>query len=434
MNRNLEKQLLLWNEDPKRKPLILKGVRQCGKTYLLKEFGRQYYEDVAYFNFEENEKLKAAFEGDLDVNRILMELGVFRGKKIKQNTTLVIFDEIQFCNRALTSLKYFQENAPQYPIVCAGSLLGIALAKPLSFPVGKVDFLTLRPMTFIEFLKANNEGMLCEYLENLKHTDTPSALIHEKLVSHLRNYYLTGGMPEVVQTWCESHDIEKVESVQQKILDSYELDFAKHAPIHDFPKLSAIWRSIPEQLSKENSKFIFGQVRKGWRARDLEDALEWLISAGLAYKVSRIEKPFIPLSSYADQTFFKLYLSDVGLLRRLSKVPASVLFDKEDHYCEFKGAMTENFVLGELVASQNSMPYYWKSKNIAEVDFVTQIGVNIVPIEVKSERNDRAKSLAQYRKEYRPKHSVKTSMKLFSGSEELRNIPLYLIWKMDDLL
>jgi predicted AAA+ superfamily ATPase len=434
MKRNLEEQLILWKQNPKRKPMILKGVRQCGKTYLLKRFGDSYYKDVAYFNFEENEKLKTVFEGDLNVKRILMELGVFRGKKIDSTETLLIFDEIQFCNRAITSLKYFEENAPEYSIVCAGSLLGIALAKPLSFPVGKVDFLTLYPMTFLEFLSANNENMLCEYLENIKLEDSPSELIHEKLVELLRCYYITGGMPEVVQMWCETHDVEKVEEVQQRILDSYELDFAKHAPSNDFPKLSAIWRSIPEQLSKENSKFIFGQVRKGWRARDLEDALEWLISAGMIYKVCKIEKPFIPLSAYADQTSFKLYLSDIGLLRKLSRLPASTLFEKDENYKEFKGAMTENFTLCELVSSEQYMPYYWKSKNIAEVDFVTQLNSDIVPIEVKSEKNTHTKSLTQYRKLYNPKSSVITSMKLLSGNKDLLNIPLYMIWKIKSLI
>jgi predicted AAA+ superfamily ATPase len=288
-------------------------------------------------------------------------------------------------------------------------------------------------MNFYEFLEANNEEMLSEYIKNLRVSDKVSELVHEKLVFYLRNYYLSGGMPEVVKIWCQTKDIQKVEAAQQRILDSYELDFAKHAPNNAYPKLAAIWRSIPEQLSKENSKFIFGQVRKGWRAKDLEDALEWLISAGLTYKVCKIEKPFMPLSAYADQTFFKLFLSDIGLLRRLSKLDPSVIFDKSDTYKEFKGALTENFALCELMSCSENIPYYWKSQNIAEVDFVVQAGAEIVPIEVKSEKNVKAKSLAEYRKKYEPKLSVKTSMKLLSKDDNILNVPLYLIWRIDNL-
>lgn len=330
----------------------------------------------------------------------------------------------------ITALKYFQENAGEYHLVCAGSLLGVALAKPLSFPVGKVDFLTLRPMNFYEFLLANGEELLGEYLAELKPNAKVSQLIHEKLITCLKNYFLTGGMPEVVRVWRDTQDIERVQTVQQKILDSYELDFAKHAPHHDFPKLSAIWRSIPRQLSKENSKFIFSQVKKGWRAKDLEDALEWLTSAGLVYKVCKIEKPFLPLSAYADQTFFKLYLVDVGLLSRMAKLPANVIFDRSETYKEFKSALTENFVLTELIASSGETPYYWKSQNKAEVDFITQIGTEIVPIEVKSATNDRSRSLAEYCKRYAPKYTVKTSLKPLSGEKNVRNIPLYLIGRM----
>ena len=427
MKRFLENDILTWKKNPHKKPLIIKGVRQCGKTFLLKEFGKKHYNDVAYFNFEGSEKLASIFEEDLNPTRIITELSIIHNKKIIANETLLIFDEIQFCNKALTSLKYFCENAPEYHIICAGSLLGIALSKPLSFPVGKVDFLTLYPMNFLEFLLASGEEMLFEYVKNIEFGNAMSEIIHDKLIGLLREFYITGGMPEVVKTWHETKDIEKVEEIQQRILDSYELDFAKHAPKTDFPKLSAIWRSIPEQLAKENTKFIFSQVRKGWRAKDLEDALEWLISAGIAYKIPKIEKPFIPLSAYADQTFFKLYLSDVGLLRKLAKLPARFLLEKTDAYREFKGSLTENFVLTELVTSTGEVPYYWRSQNIAEVDFVAQLWDEIVPIEVKAEQNDKAKSLMEYRKRYSPKYSVKTSMKMLSGDESLKNIPLYLI-------
>ncbi|MDR3119788.1 MAG: ATP-binding protein [Clostridiales bacterium] len=433
MKRNLLDKMKKWKNSEYRKPLIVKGVRQCGKTWLLREFGATFYEDAAYFNFEGNDDLGARFEHDLDVRRIVTELGILRKKAIIPGKTLIIFDEIQFCNRALTSLKYFCENAPEYHVICAGSLLGIALSKPLSFPVGKVDFLTLLPMNFQEFLLANGEEMLCEHLQDLKPNEKVSDLFAGKLENYLRAYYITGGMPEAVDTWIRTKDIEQLETVQQQILNSYELDFAKHAPSKDFPKLSAIWRSIPLQLSKENSKFIFSQVKKGWRAKDLEDALEWLLSAGLVYKVAKIEKPFVPLSAYADQTFFKLYLADVGLLRKMAGVSAGHILQKSDEYKEFKGAMVENYVLCEMVNLYEAEWFYWKSGNTAEVDFILRHDTDLIPVEVKSERNDKAKSLAEYRKKYNPRISVKTSMNNVGGGE-VRLIPLYLLWQMNKYL
>ena len=434
MERLLFQELIAWKEKTNRKPLILKGVRQCGKTYLLKTFGRQCYADTAYFNFEETESLKTLFETDYDVNRILFELGLTLGRTIQRETTLIIFDEIQECGRAITALKYFCENAPEYHIVCAGSLLGIALKKQPSFPVGKVDFLTLYPMSYAEFLLANGETQLAGYLAAFKRGERISEPVANKLATYLKQYYVTGGMPEVVQTWCETHDIEKTEKVQQMILDSYQFDFSKHAPAKDFPKILAIWQSIPEQLAKDNSKFIFGHVRKGWRAKDLEDALVWLEGAGLVYKVCRIEKPFIPMSAYADPTVFKLYLCDVGLLRKLSKLPYEVILESSALYAEFKGAMTENFVLCELLKSSENTPYYWTSGNLAEVDFVIQCGTQIVPIEVKSERNVKAKSLAEYRKKYEPVYAVKTSMRSETNGIGVLNIPLYLIGRLHALI
>jgi len=431
MQRLLLTELKKWKESERRKPLIVKGVRQCGKTHLLQAFGESCYADVAYFNFEGNHALAERFAVDLDVQRIISELGILRKKAIRPGETLIIFDEIQFCNPALTSLKYFCENAPEYHVVCAGSLLGIALSRPLSFPVGKVDFLTLYPMNFQEFLLANDEEMLCEYLTNLGAQEKVSALFAEKLEGYLRSYYITGGMPEAVSVWLKTRDIHELETVQQRILDSYELDFAKHAPGKDFPKLSAIWRSIPLQLAKENSKFVFSQVKKGWRAKDLEDALEWLLSAGLIYKTARIEKPFLPLSAYADQSFFKLYLADVGLLRKMSDLPAEAILAKNELYREFKGALTENYVLCELRTGQGGGDaFFWRSDNVAEVDFVVQRGMDIIPIEVKSERNDHAKSLTTYRKKYEPRTAFKFSMKNVS-SEEPRTVPLYLIWQLE---
>lgn len=434
MERTLITKLVEWKEKANRKPLILKGVRQCGKTYLLKEFGKRHYESCAYFNFEENDALKTVFEKDYDTSRIVFELGLYWGKTIEPGKTLLILDEVQECGRAITAMKYFCENAPEYHVVCAGSLLGIALQKQLSFPVGKVDFLTLYPMSFSEFLRAAGSETLADYVENFKKGDNLPEVIGEKLATILRQYYITGGMPEVVEVWCNTHSIEQVEGVQQAIINSYELDFAKHAPTKDFPKLTAIWRSIPEQLAKENTKFIFSHVKKGWRSKDLEDALEWLIGAGLVYKVCKIEKPFIPLSSYADDTSFKLYMSDVGILRKLSKLPYEVVLDATPNYKEFKGSMTENYVLCELLKSVDDTAYYWSSGNTAEVDFIIQSGTEIVPIEVKSERSVKARSLAEYRKKYTPKYSVKTSMKHETDGEEVLNIPLYLISRMTNFM
>lgn len=424
MKRFVIRDLLRWKNSPDRKPLVLKGVRQCGKTYILKEFGRENYPDVAYFNFEETPSLSALFDSDFDVRRILIELGVVRGKAIVPGETFVIFDEIQECGKALTSLKYFCENAPEYHIACAGSLLGIAI-HDVSFPVGKVDFLSLYPMSFYEFLAAAESEELADYMETRDPKKPLPEPVAVRLETALRQYYIVGGMPEVVETWRNTHDIERVEALQQQILSGYELDFVKHAAASVFPKLTAIWASVPQQLSKPNNKFVFSQVKKGWRAKDLEDALQWLIGAGLIYKVCRIEKPHLPLSSYADATAFKIYLCDVGLLRRLARVPAQVILDSNAIYTEFKGAMTENYVLNELVKSLGTEPYYWTSGNSAEVDFVVQLGTEIIPIEVKSEKNVKARSLTEYRSKYTPKFSVKASMRPSSAGSRILNIPLY---------
>ena len=433
MKRSISAQLLKWKNDPARKPLVLKGVRQCGKTYILKEFGSENYADVAYFNFEETPVLSNLFEQDHNVKRILVELGILRGKKILPGETLVIFDEIQECGKALTSLKYFCENAGEYHVACAGSLLGIAIHNNSSFPVGKVDLLTLYPMSFYEFLAAENEP-LAEYLKHYKTGTSLTEPFAVNLATALRLYYVVGGMPEAVDTWLNTHDIEKVETVQQQILSGYELDFIKHASPNDFPKLTAIWAAIPQQLAKPNTKFIFSQVKKGWRAKDLEDALRWMIGAGLVYKVCRIEKPHFPLSSYADESTFKLYLSDVGLLRRLAKIPSQIVVEPSAVYTDFKGAMTENFVLNELIKSVCEQAYYWNSGNQAEVDFVIQKNAEIIPIEVKSEKNVKARSLAEYRKKYEPGHAVLTSMKGDAGGNSVLNIPLYMIASLDGFL
>ena len=426
MKRLVIDELVKWKESINRKPLILKGVRQCGKTYILKEFGKEHYENVAYFNFEQDKSLSRVFDNDFDIKRIVYELSIISKSKIEQGKTLIIFDEIQECGNALTSLKYFNENGNGYHVACAGSLLGIALHKNVSFPVGKVDFITLYPMSFYEFLIAAGEENLYEYLITFKGKSVSEA-IAPKIINLLKQYYVVGGMPEVVDNWIKNQDIQEVEQIQQQIISSYELDFAKHADIKDFPKLTAIWSSIPNQLSKPNSKFIFSQVKKGYRAKDLEDALEWLVDAGLVYKVAKIEKPYIPLSSYADSSFFKIYLSDVGLLRRMANVPADVILDSSSIYSEFKGAVTENFVLNELTKTLRAPLYYWTSDNSAEVDFVVQSNSCVVPIEVKSETNVKARSLSVYIDKHQPKYAIKTSMKADVGGDRIYQLPLYLI-------
>lgn len=434
MKRLILSELVKWKTRKDRKPLILKGVRQCGKTYILNKFGQENYDEVAYFNFEGNPALAERFEQDLDPKRIIIELGILGRKMIKPQTTLVIFDEIQFCNKALTSLKYFCEQTPEYHIVCAGSLLGIALSQPLSFPVGKVDFLTLRPMSFYEFVIANDEQMLLDYLEKTTMNTSVPQIFADKLITVLKTYYITGGMPEAVAKWIDTKDVYEVERIQDMILSSYELDFAKHAPTADFPKLSLIWKSIPDQLTRENGKFMYGHVKPGARAKDLEDALQWLVGAGMVYKVCKIEKPSMPLSAYSNSNYFKLYLSDVGLLRRMSKLPATAIYEDSKLYSEFKGALTENYVLNELVILTGDVPYYWKSGNTAEVDFVVQLDEKIVPIEVKASTNVKARSLNVYREKYLPEVSARISMLNLKKDGGLLSIPLYMIWDIKKLM
>lgn len=434
MKRLIINELVKWKNRTDRKPLILKGVRQCGKTYILNEFGKEHYDQVAYFNFEGNPALAERFEQDLDPKRIILELGILSGKLIKPQTTLIFFDEIQFCNKALTALKYFYEQTPEYHIVCAGSLLGIKLSRPTSFPVGKVDFLTLRPMSFYEFVLANDEQMLLEYLEKINPKTPIPQMFADKMITLLKTYYITGGMPEAVAKWIDTREVSEVERIQDVILSSYELDFAKYAPAVDFPKLSLIWKSIPDQLAKENGKFVYGHVKQGARAKDLEDSIQWLVSAGMVYKVCKLEKPAMPLSAYSNASYFKLYMSDVGLLRRMARLPASSIFEDSSLYSEFKGALTENYALSELVNLQGEVPFYWKSRNMAEVDFVAQFDEKIVPIEVKASTNVKSRSLGVFREKFLPAVAVKTSMLNLKIADGLLNIPLYMLWAIEALM
>jgi predicted AAA+ superfamily ATPase len=435
MKRLLEEKLLKWKQSTRRKPLIVRGIRQSGKTWLLKEFGQKHYEDIAYFNFENNTALSKLFQKNLDPKRLITELGIVNNKAIQPEKSLIIFDEIQFCGQAITSLKYFFESAPQYHIACAGSLLGIALARPASYPVGKVDMLTLNSMSFYEFLQANGEDILIEYLTSeIIKPEPVSEIFTDKLQDYLKIYYITGGMPEAVYVWLETKDIAEIETVQQNILNLYELDFAKYAPTADIPKLSMIWNSISSQLAKENRKFVYGLLREGAGARAFESAITWLQNAGMVYNVCRIEKPNIPLKSYVNKSHFKLYLPDVGLLRKMSGLSAKSILEEDSLYREFKGVMAENYCLQELVSLNGDVPFYWSSGNLAEIDFVVQFIDKIVPIEVKAADNVKSKSLAVYRKKYEPIISVKTSQRNLNYTDGLLNCPLYLLWKLPEFI
>ena len=384
MERFAMKKLVEWKNSPYRKPLILKGVRQVGKTWILKEFGKEYYENVAYFNFDENEEYKQFFETTKDVNRILQNLMFASGQIIKANETLIIFDEIQDSPKVLNTLKYFCENAPEYHVACAGSLLGITLAKPTSFPVGKVDFLQINPMSFTEFLLANGDKNLVQYLESIDEIAPIPDAFFNPLQEKLKMYYITGGMPESVLMWTTNRDISALQTSLANILDAYERDFAKHPNINEFPKISMIWKSIPSQLSRENKKFIYKVVKEGARAREYEDALQWLVDAKLVHKIYRNTTPALPVSAYDDISAFKIYLSDVGLLRRLAQLAPTAFSEGNRLFTEFKGALTENYVLQTLLTQYEVVPRYWSQNNPSyEVDFLVQRENDIFPIEVK---------------------------------------------------
>ena len=430
MKRLVYDDLLKWKNSRNRKPLLLEGVRQCGKTYILKEFGEREYEDTAYFSFFDDPVAHAVFQTDLKPERIIKELGLARGKKIEPGKTLIILDEIQLCNQAVASLKPFCETAPEYHIACAGSLLGIITSEPISFPVGKVNRIKMYPMSFREFLYANSEDMLADHIDN-NYSENDIAPFVSKLKTCLDHYFLIGGMPEAVKAWTEDADIEEVDAILDAIIEDYKSDFSKHASPSE-KKLTLIWNSVPVQLAKENRKFVFGHAKTGMRSRDLEDALEWLINAGLVHKVRRVETPEVPLSMFADNTDFKVYLADIGILRRMSKMPSDFIFGKDKQYGRYRGAAAENYVLNELIKCNDDVPYYWTSGNTAEVDFVAQIGGTAVPIEVKA-GSTKSKSLPEFIKRYGPKAAVVTSPRE-NKSDVVTYVPLYMFWKVRDIV
>ncbi len=425
MERNIMKKLAEWCKKTVHKPLLLTGIRQCGKTYICKEFGKRYFEDTAYFYFEGNSGLQSIFDFDLNPSRILKEMETLVLKRpIHPGKTLVIFDEIQACPKAITSLKYFCEQIPELHIVCAGSLLGVALQRDgISFPVGKVDRLSMYPLSFQEFAAACGEESLLAMAENyLPDKPLPEAYT-EPLKKLLKLYYIVGGMPEAVFSWIEHHDFTEVTQIQENILQDYRADFAKYAPKKDLQKLNLIWDSIPQQLAKENNKFVFSHVKVGKRSAELEDALGWLQSAGLIHKLELVGTPQLPLSFYADSTYFKVYMADIGLLRCCSGLAPETILNEAPFYNNFKGALTENYVLLELL-QQGLIPYFWRSGNTAELDFLLANQQSVVPVEAKSEIRTTAKSYRQFCKKYSPSLGFKISMKNIAVNS-IENTPTY---------
>ncbi len=425
LKRELMEALLQWKNRQQRKPLIIQGARQIGKTWIMKKFGETYYEHVAYFNFDASEELCREFENTKDPQRLIGILRLYTDQPIEPETTLIIFDEIQQSNKALNSLKYFCEDAPQYHIMAAGSLLGVSLSQGDSFPVGKVEFLNMYPVTFREFLCADNPQMY-EYLDTLIDIGPLPEIVMGKVSESWRRYQVCGGMPAAVTALLANQGIEEVENRLREILTAYSLDFAKHAPAKDIPRITAIWNSIPSQLAKENRKFLYRLVKTGARAREYEDGLLWLQHAGLMYRVFCSSKPGLPLSAYDDISAFKIYLCDAGLLRVMAQLPTEVFWLDNPLYAEFKGAMAENMILQSLIPQLEVMPRYWVSEGTAEVDFLLQYGLSLSPVEVKSGTNLNGKSLGIYIKQYSPEIVLRYSMNNLRKDGIILNIPLFL--------
>lgn len=434
MQRDFIQNLIEWKDSKRRKPLILTGVRQCGKTYLLKEFGSEYFDNFCYINFESAGKYSAIFEYDYDVKRILREIELAENVKIIAGKTLLIFDEIQECPKAITSLKYFCENLQELHLVCAGSLLGVAIKKEnISFPVGKVNRMQLYPMSFKEYLQAVGEGKYIELFNDWNINREIPELYTVPLERHLKNYYIVGGMPEAVKEFAESGDYAEVAKIQDEILSDYSDDFSKHAPISEIEKIRMIWDSIPKQLAKENNKFVFSHVKEGKRAHELEAALQWLKNSGLVHLVELVQNAELPLSSNADSTYFKVYMADSGLLCRRLGLSYKNILEENTALSTFKGAITENYVLQELIV-QNKVPYFWRSGNTAELDFLFEEDGNVIPVEVKAATNTQAKSFKQFCKKYQSKTGFKLSLKNIAENDcegtNAVNLPLYLLWNI----
>lgn len=430
-------KLLAWKNSPYRKPLILKGVRQVGKTWILKEFGKLYYKNIAYFNFDENKEYKQFFETTKNVERILQNLMLASGQKIEPENTLIIFDEVQDCPEVINAMKYFCENAPQYHVACAGSLLGITLAKPSSFPVGKVNFMQINPMNFTEFLLANGGENLAKFIEQIDKIEPIPDAFFNPLYEKLKMYYVTGGMPESVLMWAKARDVNAMQETLFEIITAYERDFAKHPNVSEFPKISMIWNSIPSQLARENKKFLYKVVKNGARAREYEDALQWLVSAQLVYKIYRNTAPNLPIAAYDDVSAFKIYLADVGLLRRLAQLAPTAFAEGNRLFTEFKGALTENYVLQALLTQFEVMPRYWSQTNPPyEVDFLIQRENDIFPVEVKSEANINSRSLKKFKELFpnKAKLRIRFSLNNLKLDDDMLNIPLFMADYTDKLI
>ncbi|HJJ45535.1 MAG TPA: ATP-binding protein [Methanocorpusculum sp.] len=429
MFRNISAELSAWKKRSRRKPLILNGIRQVGKTWILKEFGRTEYKNTVYINFENNSEFKEFFETTKNPERILENLSLAIGKPIHKEDTLIIFDEIQECPKALTALKYFCEEAPEYHVAAAGSLLGITLSKPESFPVGKVEFFEVYPLTFSEFLRADKSENLIQYLESVQKLEPLPDAFFNPLTEKLRIYLLTGGMPEAVNAWCETHNIEEVDRELDNILTAYERDFAKHMTPSDYPKASLIWDSVPSQLAKENKKFMYKTVKEGARAREYENALEWLKSAGLIYKIFKSTRPGLPVSAYDEISSFKIYMADTGLLRKKAHLYPQTMLVGNKLFSEFKGALTENYILQSLIQQCESVPRYWAVDNPPyEVDFLVQFENSIIPVEVKSDTNLQSKSLRKYKEKYAADTPLRVRFSLanLKLDDDVLNIPLFM--------
>lgn len=427
MQRELLQSLIKWKKKDDRKPLIIRGARQVGKTWLMKEFGNSHYKNIAYVNFETALSLHHIFESGFEAEKLIMALKIETGADIIPGETLIILDEIQECEAAITSLKYFQENANQYHIIAAGSLLGVASKKNRSFPVGKVDFLDLHPLNFSEFLLALNESQLLDLLQ--KKNWSLITGFKSKYIDLLKQYYYVGGMPEVVLTFINQKDFKKVREKQLNILTSYEQDFSKHAPNEIVPRIRLVWHSLPSQLARENRKFTYANLKKGARAREFELAIEWLTNAGIIHKVNRCSKPGFPLIAYAVLSDFKLFLLDVGLLAAMGNLDIHTLIHEQSLFEEFKGALTEQYVLQQLKSMDQLPIYYWSAENAtAEIDFLIQCQNRIIPIEVKSAENLKAKSLKTYHQKFNPEISVRTSLSDYRKEDWLVNLPLYACW------
>ena len=435
MYRKIITELKEWKDKKDRLPLILKGARQVGKTWILQEFGKEYFDDVLYINFENAGNIANLFEGNIEPNRIIEYLSALNHKKIEPEKTLIIFDEIQELPRALTSLKYFAEEMPEYAICCAGSLLGVFLHDQVSFPVGKVDFLELQPLDFEEFLIANGEKTLIDVIKKNKLEQLPD-LITDRLKDYLKKYFVIGGMPRAVRTWVEEKDFELVERVQKGILEAYERDFSKHTDNNTATKIQYVWNSIPSQLAKENRKFIYGVIKNGARAREYENSINWLRDTGLIRVVNRVKcGDKQPLKAYEDIKAFKIYLLDVGLLRVLCELPYETIIYKDSIYNEFNGLLTEQFVLQELgnIKKVNTI-YYWSNEFQSEVDFVFAYKNLIIPVEAKAGVNVKAQSLKVYMKEYNPKFAIRNSLLNIKFDNKILNIPLYAIWNTENYI